>query len=55
MAIIAQIGKDCEVTLGDIMRTIKLCNATKLANTFWDKEGDKYTVEQMEEWGFSLK
>lgn len=55
MAIIAQVGEDCEITLGGVMRTIKVCNAAKAANTFWDKEGEKYSIEQMEAWGFVLR
>jgi hypothetical protein len=51
---IEQTGKDCIITHSPLRR-IKDCNALKLANTLWDKEGDKYTVEQMEKWGFVLK
>lgn len=31
------------------------CNALKLANTLWGKEGDKYTEEEMKGFGFVLE
>lgn len=55
MVMIVQVGEDCEVTLKGDQRLIKRCNATKLSNTLWDKEGEQYTEEQMDEWGFCLK
>lgn len=55
MATIRQVGEDCEVLLGGVVDLIKMCNAAKLANTLWDKEREKYTVEQMEEWGVLSK
>lgn len=55
MATIEPAGKDCILTLDGYMKRIKDCKALKLANTLWDKQGDKYTEEEMEKWGFSLK
>lgn len=55
MAIIEQNGNDCIVTLFDETRRIKNCNALKLANTFWNKPGEQYTREEMQEFGFEVR
>lgn len=55
MKTIEQAGKDCIVTIGGVMRRVKDCNALKLANTIWNKDGEQYTREEMEKMGFELK
>jgi hypothetical protein len=52
---IEQEGNDCIVTLHGETRTVKNCNALKLARTMWNKEGEKYTIEEMDSFGFALK
>ena len=56
---IRQKGEDCVVTVySDIrsdIRTVKNCNALKLARTLWDKSGEKYSIEEMSKFGFELK
>lgn len=51
---IEQEGVNCIVTIYGETKQVKNCNALKLANTMWDKEGEKYTTEEMEEFGFEL-
>ena len=53
--IIEQDGENCFVEIEGDIRTVVDCNALKLARTFWDKYGDKYSVEEMEKFGFELK
>lgn len=53
---IEQKGKNCLITTSEgNTHLIKNCDALKLANTIWDKSGDKYTNEEMKEFGFALK
>ena len=51
---IEQEGVNCIVTIYGETRQVKNCNALKLANTMWDKESEKYTNAEMEEFGFEL-
>ena len=51
---IEQVGMDCVVTLGGENRTLKNCNALKLANALYDKDGEKYSDEEMYNFGFKL-
>ena len=51
---IEQEGADCIVTIQGRAHKIKNCNALKLANTIWAKEGEKYTKEKMEAFGFGI-
>ena len=52
---IEQYKEDCIVEIQGDTRIVVDCNALKLARTFWDKYGDKYSVEEMEKFGFELK
>ena len=52
---IQQSGNNCIVEMYGETRTIPNCNALKLANTLWDKDGNKYTIEEMFDFGFELK
>lgn len=51
---IEQEGSDCIVAIDGGAQRIKNCKALKLANTMWDKDGEKYTKEEMEEFGFGI-
>ena len=52
---IEQDGENCFVEIQGDIRTVIGCNALKLARTFWNKNGDRYTTEEMEKFGFELK
>lgn len=52
---IEQTGNDCNVTIRGAGRIIKNCNALKLALTMFNKPGEKYTVQEMYDFGFGLK
>lgn len=52
---IEQSGEDCIVEIQGDTNLVKNCNALKLARTFWNKNGDRYSVEEMEKFGFELK
>ena len=52
---IEQDGKNCFVEIQGDIRTVMDCNALKLARTFWNKNENKYTTEEMEKFGFELK
>ena len=52
---IEQEGSDCIVTVYGETKRIKNCKALKLANTMWDKEGEKYTEEEMRSFGLEVK
>jgi hypothetical protein len=54
--LIEQAGPDCNVTICGEPRVIKGCNALKLAATMFNRPGaDKYTPEEMYDFGFDLK
>lgn len=53
--IIEQSGKDCIVTMGGVTHTIENCDAIKLANSIWDRPGEKYSKEEMFNLGFEPK
>ena len=52
---IEQEGADCVVTIYGETKRIKNCKALKLANTMWNKEGEKYTKEEMDSFGLVVK
>ena len=47
-------NKTVTVTLNDKMKEVN-CDILKLANTIWNKEGEKYTEEEMFNFGFEKK
>ena len=51
---IEQSGSDCIVTMHGQTKRIPNCNAITLANTMWDKPGEHYTLDQMEDFGFAI-
>ena len=53
--IIEQDGENCFVEIQGDIRTVRNCNALKLVRTFWNKNGDRYTADEMEKFGFELK
>ena len=54
--IIEQVGTDCRVTMYGVTRIISNCSALKLAATMFDKPvPDKYTVDEMYDFGFDLR
>lgn len=58
MLTIEQSGEDCIVTIYGTIRTIKCCNALKLANTMFDKPVPaewKYTEQEMTDFGFAKR
>lgn len=52
---IEQNGRDCMVEIQGETNLVKDCNALKLARTFWNKNDDRYTADEMEKFGFELK
>lgn len=52
---ITQEEGDCLVTLDGVTRRVEDCKALKLGNTLYDKDGDKYTEEEMEGFGFRYR
>lgn len=50
--IIEQAGVDCIIVE---TRRLLICHAQKLKDTMDDKDGDKYTDEEMKGWGFILR
>lgn len=51
-----QEGDDTVVVMEDGQEQhIPNCDTLKLANTLWNKPGEKYTLEEMEAFGFALK
>lgn len=48
------MNKLISVTIGDETKELK-CDELKLARTLWNKPGTKYTMREMEEFGFELK
>jgi hypothetical protein len=53
--IVEQRGDDCLVAIGDEAKIVKNCNAMKLACTLWNKDGEKYTPEEMHDFGFQRR
>ena len=53
--IVEQTGPDCTVTIYGETRVVKSCNAMKLACTLWNKDGEKYTPQEMDDFGFQRK
>ena len=49
------MGENCFVEIEGNITTVKDCNALKLARTFWNKNGDRYSIKEMEKFGFELK
>lgn len=50
--IVEQAGVDCIIIE---TRRLRICHARKLKDTIDNKEGDKYTEEEMRGWEFKLK
>jgi hypothetical protein len=50
-------GKDCFIVYYPSGKTITIpnCDVLKLANTLFNRSGEKYSEEQMAKWGFELK
>ena len=55
MIIIETEGEDCIVTINSETRRVNNCNAVKLANTLWDKDGEKYSDDEMSDFGFEKR
>jgi len=50
-----QKGKDVEFTSEGRTGILKDCNALKLMATLYNKSGEKYSMKEMQNWGFFLK
>jgi len=53
--IATQKDKNVEFECKGEKEIFKNCNSLKLMRTLYNKQGEKYSKKQMEEWGFELK
>ena len=55
MILAEQKNNNVEIQINEEKRIIKNCKVLKLMNSLYDKTGDKYTYEEMFNYGFDLK